>query len=361
MPAPRVSVLIPCYNYAQYVGRAIESVLGQTHDDLELIVVDNGSTDDSWQVIQQYHDPRLKSFRLEANRGMCGGWAFGLEQCLGEWFSFLSADDYLDSKKHEILLNYLAKHPEADVAGGYVEQVDSFGRRPEGTRWMEDVINAPRDYNALESWMNRHFLCIPAAFYRRELCVAPPDGLNGVADYYFHLTLLRRGARFAQVQEVLAYYRWHEDNTTRKERSTVVEQFAYCFAMQLLPCLKESNQMGRAAETICSFFELYTYLLRTTPRHDLGGIMLCMFWPEWVAENCPDFPALVAVDWENRTDGHQFHGVRAMMNDAFLKWSHQSPAVPPAAATHKRQQKNTWWRNAGRSFERRLRHFLRGR
>jgi GT2 family glycosyltransferase len=366
-----VSVLIPCYNYGRYVGQAIESVLAQTHGDLELIVIDNGSTDDSWQVIQGYKDSRIKTFQIEKNEGIVKAWRFGLEQCTGEWFSFLSADDYLVPQKHEILLQYLAAHPEVDAVGGYVDQVDQNGQPYEGAKWMEMVINEPRDLNSIDAWMVRHYLCMPTAVYRRRLCASPISGINAVSDYDFHVQLLRRGCRFAQLQEVLASYRWHTTNTSGsvREQSTAALQFAFCYARQFLPYLRESGQEARAGEAIIQFFDLYSQNVKAASHHDLGGIMLCMFWPEWVEQHCLDYHALVALDWETRQDSHLFHAVRAMADEAFLKWAQQEP--PPAAVSQpvegtspllakpKRHQKHGLLRDAGRKLERKIRHFIR--
>ena len=364
MPPPKVSVLIPCYNHARYVGQAITSVLAQTDPDLELVVIDNGSTDDSWQVIQSFHDPRLKTFRLEHNQGICGAWTFGLEHCHGEWFAFLSSDDYVVPEKHEIQLRYLAAHPDVDVVCGYLQQVDEHGCRSAEPRWIEQTINQPRDFNILQTWMMQWLVCMSANLYRRRLCVAPINGSNGVCDYHFHLLLLRRGCRFAQIQQVFLHYRWHSTNTCQQEQPTAALQLAYLYATQMLPFLRESGQADQAGAAASRFFELYHVQIRTASRHDHGGILLAMFWPEWVEQHCPDYSALVAVAWETRQDGHPFHAVRAMLDASFLKWTQNEtpPAASASAATTRSpqlQQQRGWLRDTARSLERKIRHAIR--
>lgn len=94
-----VSIAINNYNYGAYVGEAIDSALAQDHRDLEVLVVDDGSTDDSWQVISQRlarHPHRLRAIRTE-NGGQGAAYNLGFAQTRGTWLLFLDADDLLDA------------------------------------------------------------------------------------------------------------------------------------------------------------------------------------------------------------------------------------------------------------------------
>lgn len=91
MTAPFVSVVIPNYNYARYVGQAIDSVLAQTYRHREVVVIDNGSSDDSPAVLRSYGD-RIRSVR-QNNRGQSGARNRGIEESRGELIAFLDADD----------------------------------------------------------------------------------------------------------------------------------------------------------------------------------------------------------------------------------------------------------------------------
>lgn len=92
----RVSIVVLNYNYARYVGRAIDSALRQTCPDVEVIVVDNGSTDDSLRVIEPYL-PRVRLVRQAVNIGQGQGYNLGFEAAQGEWLIWLDADDELDA------------------------------------------------------------------------------------------------------------------------------------------------------------------------------------------------------------------------------------------------------------------------
>ena len=91
----RVSIVVLNYNYARFVAAAIESALGQTAEGCEVIVVDNGSTDHSLEVIARYAE-RVRLVRQPVNIGQGQGYNLGIEAARGEWIVWLDADDMLD-------------------------------------------------------------------------------------------------------------------------------------------------------------------------------------------------------------------------------------------------------------------------
>ena len=90
---PTVSVIIPTYNRAHLVGRAIRSVLNQTYQDFELIVVDDGSTDNTGEVVRSFNDDRIKCIRHEENKGGGAARNTGIRAAWGEYIAFLDSDD----------------------------------------------------------------------------------------------------------------------------------------------------------------------------------------------------------------------------------------------------------------------------
>src|SRR5687767_8430509 len=94
MSKPKVSVLIPTYNYAHFLDETIQSVLNQTYSDYELIIVDNKSTDSTVELVGKYlGDPRVRFYQNEKNLGLTGNWNKCLEYATGEYIKFLCADD----------------------------------------------------------------------------------------------------------------------------------------------------------------------------------------------------------------------------------------------------------------------------
>jgi glycosyltransferase involved in cell wall biosynthesis len=124
----KASVIIPVYNGAEFVGSAIRSVLEQTERDLDLIVVDDGSTDDTREVVRRFDDPRLRLIE-QSNAGPSAARNRGIAEARGEWVGFLDADDSWMPEKLAKHLECAAKHPEAGLIYSSVVVVgddDSF-------------------------------------------------------------------------------------------------------------------------------------------------------------------------------------------------------------------------------------------
>lgn len=107
---PKVSVVIPTYNHAHFLGDAINSVLNQTHTRCEAIIIDDGSTDDPRSVVLRYQDPRIH-FIAQENRGLAGARNKGIDCAKGEFLAFLDADDQWEPEFVEQCLRVLAADP----------------------------------------------------------------------------------------------------------------------------------------------------------------------------------------------------------------------------------------------------------
>lgn len=107
---PNISVIIPFFNRAATVFRAIDSVLQQEYSDFELILVDDGSTDTAAEQIEQRYGQQLLLLRQE-NRGVSAARNYGVQASQGEWIAFLDSDDHWHPSKLQSQINYLEKHP----------------------------------------------------------------------------------------------------------------------------------------------------------------------------------------------------------------------------------------------------------
>jgi glycosyltransferase involved in cell wall biosynthesis len=112
-----VSVVMPVYNAAPYLREAIQSMFDQTYPNWELIAVDDGSTDNSWEILQSYSDPRIKIFQRE-NGGQCAATNTGLQHISGDYVLFFDADDLMDKNKIKVQVEALAKEDANAVAVG---------------------------------------------------------------------------------------------------------------------------------------------------------------------------------------------------------------------------------------------------
>lgn len=106
-----ISVIVPVYNAEKYLDRCIQSILGQTHKDLELLLVDDGSTDSSGSICDQYamEDARVRVFH-KVNGGASTARNLGLDEAKGEWVAFVDSDDWIDAEMYEEMLAAALQH-----------------------------------------------------------------------------------------------------------------------------------------------------------------------------------------------------------------------------------------------------------
>ena len=117
---PHFSVIIPLYNKAPYVRKTVESVIGQTFGDYELIIIDNGSTDGSSKIVAEFTDPRIRKIRLEENVGVSNARNKGVELSTAPYICFLDADDWWEPTFLEEMAGLTERHLDASIYGtGY--------------------------------------------------------------------------------------------------------------------------------------------------------------------------------------------------------------------------------------------------
>jgi glycosyltransferase involved in cell wall biosynthesis len=124
---PKISVLMTIYNAGPYLREAIESVVGQTFGEWELIAVENGSTDCSPRVIRGYSDERIRPFFLAKNIGRTAALRYAFEQARGEYIAILDADDIAAPERFAIQTTFLDRHPDIGLVGSWAMQIDKNG------------------------------------------------------------------------------------------------------------------------------------------------------------------------------------------------------------------------------------------
>ncbi|MDR1327690.1 MAG: glycosyltransferase [Heliobacteriaceae bacterium] len=139
----KISVITASYNYEQYIGETIESVLNQTYTDWEMIIVDDGSTDGSVEVIKSYNDPRIKLIENGQNKGLKETLLTGIAQASGEWAAFLESDDLWTPDYLEKKVAIAKKYPKAalifndcELFGDEERFEDVNGHRVPNRKWL---------------------------------------------------------------------------------------------------------------------------------------------------------------------------------------------------------------------------------
>jgi len=125
---PKVSIVLPNYNYARYLDERIQSLLNQTYKDFELIILDDASTDNSLEVIRKYRDPRIRTQFYAKNSGLpCKRWNDGADLAQGEYLIFAEADDSCHPTLLEKLVDKLDENPSVGLAFSQSLIIDSEG------------------------------------------------------------------------------------------------------------------------------------------------------------------------------------------------------------------------------------------
>lgn len=198
----KVDVVIPCYNTERFVAEAIRSVLEQDIDGLHLIVVNDGSTDASAQIIAGFSDDRLTVIE-QANRGLAEARNAGIRRGEGQYLKVLDADDYLLPGALRAQVEFLDHHPEVGACVGNFMTVDEEGvtlevaKRPPGTLETGDLLIR-----------NRFPPHVPL-FRRSSMATFDyyDQSVAAAADWDFHCRLALSGCRFWQIADPICAYR----------------------------------------------------------------------------------------------------------------------------------------------------------
>ena len=203
-----VSIIIPCYNYARYLGEAIESALAQTYEPIEIIVVDDGSTDDSAEVASRYPVIVIR----QPNQGVCIAGNRGFAAAHGTFVLRLDADDRLAPTYVEETVAVLRDHPEAHFA---YTAAAYFGAR-QGTYPIEPF--------AVESLAERNYVNASALMRRDSLCRVGGYNPNMAAgryeDWDLWLSFAECGLPGIMVPKPLLLYRQHARGSRGTPRLT---------------------------------------------------------------------------------------------------------------------------------------------
>ena len=218
---PRVSVIVPAYNQGRYLGEAIRSALGQTCADLEVIVVDDGSTDDTPAVCRAFTDPRLR-YVWQVNQGLSAARNTGIRQAHGAFLTYLDSDDLFQPDKVQVLLGAFERDERVGFAHGYAILIDEEGK-PIGERFERDVPGESSE------WLLRNPLHVGSVMVRREWQERIgffDESLRSSEDWDMWLRLALAGCPMQSVRHPVSRYRFHRMQMTRIGRQMTTATFA---------------------------------------------------------------------------------------------------------------------------------------
>jgi len=201
---PKVSVVMPSYNVELYIGHAIESILQQTFKNYELIVIDDGSTDGTAEIVRSFNDSRICYFRNEINMGISYTRNKGIELSRGEYIAWLDADDIALPRRLELQVAFLDQHSNFGLCCANAQTIDCKGNLCSDPWWKDEGL--PLEWELM--WGNpiaqssvtirRSLLNDATNRYRKE---------KAVSEDYDLWTRLFGQARMIRLPEVLIHYR----------------------------------------------------------------------------------------------------------------------------------------------------------
>lgn len=161
-PTPTVSVLMPVYNGETFLREAVDSILAQTFRDFEFLVVNDGSTDGTEQIIRSYADPRIRLVHNETNLGLIAGLNKGIGLCRGRYIARMDADDISVPERLEKQVFFMESHPDVGICGTWYDSFDDSGVRTRSRYATEHDAICYRQLYQIQ-------LCHGTALIRREV------------------------------------------------------------------------------------------------------------------------------------------------------------------------------------------------
>jgi alpha-1,3-rhamnosyltransferase len=214
---PLVTIFISSYNHERYIEQTIQSVLHQSYRPIELIVIDDGSSDRCPAIIERLSKEHGFQFRSQANRGLAVTLNLGLSLAQGKYFCPLGSDDLMLPPKTELQVAYMEAHPEVAVCGSNVLAVDEYGHPI--ARHQRNLPARVMDFDDIFS--NRQpAIAASTAMLRTDVLksVGGYDVNIRLEDFALWLKLTHSGHRIGALEEVLLHYRKHPSNNYRNLR-----------------------------------------------------------------------------------------------------------------------------------------------
>jgi glycosyltransferase involved in cell wall biosynthesis len=267
---PKVSVLIPTYNSAQFLDETIQSVLSQTFPDYEIIIVDNQSTDNTDKIIEKYKlDSRIRYYKNSVNIGMTGNWNQCLLYANGEYIKFLMSDDKFHPHLLEKFINVMDKNPDVSVITCLRQ---FFGEENSVIPVPEEIMKETKlkSQNAIaytikySNWIGEP----TSVMFRREHLWLGffKIEMQWIPDLEMWLRLLTRGSAYI-IPEVLSFFRQHPSQQTKfvtKNFLREIEEYEYFRSIlyhndifQVMDRVELKKQIKeRAVQCGCNIFQM---------------------------------------------------------------------------------------------------------
>ncbi|WP_270739272.1 glycosyltransferase family 2 protein [Massilioclostridium coli] len=242
MSVPKVSVLMGVQNLEKYISQSIESVLTQTFTDFEFIILDDGSTDRTLEIIKEYaaKDDRIRYFSFPQKMGIAYGCNFTVEKSVGKYLARMDGDDLWEPEKLMLQVEYLDSHPECGVCFTQAKIIDETGKELSSKEANDMNVLFSQTNKTQAQWLHHLFthgncLCHPTSVIRKEVF----DHINGyhnafrqLPDFDMWMQLIQF-VEFHIIEKPLFLYRWFENNTSKPNPIGISRTYQEYFQLYL--------------------------------------------------------------------------------------------------------------------------------
>lgn len=309
---PTLSIILPVFNAEKYIAKSIESILSQTFSDYELIIINDGSNDDTLRIAQSYTDERIKIYSNQQNQGLIPTLNWGFRLAKGNLIARMDADDMSDKHRLELQFNFMKAHPQVDLCGTQAIIFDQNKQQRLTMPLQNDEIKAHL------LWGNSIIhatLMLRKSFWLQHQLSFDLKYLH--AEDYDLWTRCLDKAHFANLPEVLYHIRSHSQKVSIKNQQLQIQNTKLIYQRQLQKLGIKTNQdeldFHRACKygfsiNLISLDRLSEWLLKLLNQNQLKKI-----YPE------AEFYQLLKQTWRKHTTGQTQLGV------GFLRIIQQNP------------------------------------
>jgi glycosyltransferase involved in cell wall biosynthesis len=213
---PLISILLPVYNAEKYLKESIESILHQTYKNLELIIINDGSIDDSKNIIKSYNDQRIIYIENKNNKGLIHSLNEGIEISKGEYIARMDSDDISFPERIEYQLQFLIENPTIGIVGTHAVFFTESSDKPIKNWNLDLKTNQPSEIRNTLKWEN----CIihPSICMRKSIAkdLLYDETQKNYEDYDLWLRASAMNIEIGKINQPLLYYRVQPNSITQK-------------------------------------------------------------------------------------------------------------------------------------------------
>jgi glycosyltransferase involved in cell wall biosynthesis len=270
MNNPLVSIVIPCYNSEKFLTFCIESLINQTYTNIEIIFINDASTDNSFELLSSYKskDKRIKILNNEINKGLGYSRQKGLNSSSGLYICQIDSDDYLEKNYVEVLLNEFLKDPCLDIVScntkfikeKCISLVSNFTQKDldnySKLKIDSDFFKLSKIMNLSESWAKMY----KKVFIEKNNCFYLESPRILGSDFLFNHILFTKQPKFKVIYDFLYNYVVSENSSVRKNRSNVLSDFLVIH-QKIIESLNNTNKkiLNQIYFLFLSLFQQYLF------------------------------------------------------------------------------------------------------